>query len=798
MPPSVLDLPPRRKIARSFYRRWTWRRQLVASGTRLLLLALVALLILGGWYLANKGFSRQWRTTVADELRQHGVEASVRLLTLDPFRGLVAQDVRVYDFKDRSKLLAVISELSLDINYAALLHRQPFLNAIDLRNANVTFPNPDGRSRAAKAKLKNFRAHVYFPPEQIFISQAEGIFCGIRISVTGQLIKRNDYQPVRVVSEEEWRRRWQLVQRVATELEAFHFAGGTPALQVKFSGDLAEMENAHIEATLEGNRLQRGAYEIKTFAAAAEWADQKLNLTKLEWTDPAGVFSAQAAWSLADKRGQFHLNSSVQAKEMLAAFGFEKILADATFATPPLVETSGSFDLSTPSPRVSAIGRVALGNFTYKEIPLLALTADYSWDGERTMLRDVRLRHASGELLADLLDTPGDFRLKLESSINPTAFRALAPEDLSEFLGQWEWPRSPALRLALRGTSRDPETWQGDGTVTLQRARFRGVWLESLTANLRFADKAVTFDNLRVTREEGAGTGSFTYDYGQHEVRLRDVQTTLRPADVIYWIEPKLFKVVAPYKFRAPPHLTANGVVQYRSGKNTHLEIAVDAAAGLDYVFLGRTLPFNRARGDLLITDDRVQLLGVEGKVFDGNVRVNADISTAKHDDNYSANVAVDGIDFPRLTDLYFKYETAHGRLSGSYDFKGIGDAARTMRGTGKIKVSNGDVFAIPVLGPLSGFLADILPGAGYSVAKEATASFAIKDGVIHTNDFKVSGKFFGMVGHGDIHLLENKLDFDVRINANGPGILLTPVYQLFEYKGDGSFSKPNWHPKRF
>ncbi len=799
MPPSVLDLPPRRKIARSFYRRWTWRRQLIATGTRLLILALLAALLLGGWYLANKGFSRQWRTTVADQLRERGVEASVRRLTLDPFRGLVAQDVRIFDFKDRGKLLAVISELSLDINYAALLHRQPFLNAIDIRDANVTFPAPDSDPRAARAVLRNFRAHVYFPPEQIFISQAEGVFCGVRISATGQLLKREDFQPARVVTEEEWRRRWQLVQRVAAELQAFNFAGGPPTLQIKFSGDVAEMENARIEATLQGERLQRGVYEIKTIAASAEWLDQRLNLAKLEWTDPAGAFSAQATWSLADKRGQFHLTSSVQAKEMLDAFGFGKWLADASFASPPAVEASGTFQFNeSSSPSLSVLGRVALGNFTYRGVPLLALSADYSWDGTRSMLRDVRLRHASGELLADLLDTPGDFRLNLESSLNPGAFRALAPEGMQEFLGQWEWPRSPALRLTFRGPSHDPETWHGEGTITLPRTRFRNVWMESLSANLRFADKAVTFDDLRVTRAEGIGTGSFTYDYGQHEVRLRNVQTTLRPADVILWIEPKLLKIVAPYKFRAVPHLTADGVVQYRGGQTTHLTIGIDAPGGLDYLFLGKTLPFNQTRGDLLITDDRVQLLGIEGKLFDGTVRLTADIATAKNDHHYSATVAVDDLDFPRLTDLYFKYETARGRLAGIYNFQAIGDDAQTMRGSGEIKVSNGNIFAIPVLGPLSGFVSEIIPGTGYSVAKEATASFTIKDGVIHTDDFKVSGKLFGMIGHGDLHFLENKLDFDIRISASGPGLLLTPVYKLFEYKGEGSLTKPNWHPKRF
>ena len=48
-----------------------------------------------------------------------------------------------------------------------------------------------------------------------------------------------------------------------------------------------------------------------------------------------------------------------------------------------------------------------------------------------------------------------------------------------------------------------------------------------------------------------------------------------------------------------------------------------------------------------------------------------------------------------------------------------------------------------------------------------------------------------GPVGHF-------KLDFNIRIEPKGAGVLLTPVYKLFEYKGDGSLKNPNWHPKGF
>ena len=796
LPSSLLDPTKPRRPAGSFYRKWNWRRQIAASGTRLLVAGIFALVIFAGWYLANRGLGRAFRIRVVEELHKRGIEASVGRLTLDPFRGLVAQDLRIFDFRNR-ETLALISEVSLDINYAALLHHQPFLNAIDVRDANLTFPNPFGDPKA-KAELRNFRARVFFPPDQIYISQAEGMFCGVRLSATGQLLKRGDYKPGRELTEAELRQRVELLQRVAAELNSFQFVGGPPALQLKFSGDLAHLEKARADATLTGQRMQRGSYEIKKVSVTAEWAEQKLRITQLELTDAAGDFVGHLVWDSSTKAGEFRAHSSINAKQFADAFGFGKIIGDFNLLSAPAIELSGSTDFSASPPHWSALGRVELGEFSYKKIPFLSLATDFSWDGERTMLRDFRLRHATGDLSADFLNAPGDFRFNVESTINPAPLRELVSGDLRNFLNEWEWPKSPRVRLSLRGTSLDAKSWTGDGLIALQRTRFRGVWTNSANANVRVADGAITFKDLRVVRDEGIGTGAFTYDDPHHEVRIDHVKTTLRPADAIYWIDPKLFKVVAPYRFHSPPAITANGVVQFHGGKNTHVELGVDAAGGLDYVFLGKTLSFDRARGDLLITDDRVQLLNVDGALLGGAARGDADIFLGKNDEHYKADIAVDHIDFPRLTDLYFDYKTAQGELAGSYNFEGAGDDAHKMRGTGKVQVSNGDVFAIPVFGPLSSLLSAIIPRAGYSIAHQATSSFQIDDGVIKTSDFKVQGKLFGMRGHGSLFFLDDKLDFDIRVDANGAAAVLTPMYSLFEYKGDGKLSKPHWHPKNF
>ena len=791
--PLLLEPTQVRRSTRTSRLRRT--RRFAAIAIRLTVLAAVAAVFGGGYYLARRGFGREWRYRVVEELHKRGVEAQIGRLTLDPFRGLVAKHVKIFDYKNHENTLALISEISLDINYAALIHNEPFLNALDVRDAQITFPLRTAEGKISRALLTNFRAHVYFPPEQIYVSEAEGVLCGIRVTAKGQLIKRENYQPSRSVTPEEWQKRLSIVQRVLNELQKFRFPGGPPSLQLTFSGDIAEIEKAHVEATLRGDRMQRGSYEIKDLSAAAEWNNQRLDIAHCEWSDSKGSLAGRADWNRESNTARFQIRSSLDLKALLNAFEVRQPLESIEFQSSPLFEFTGSINLDAGEFRPDVVGHAAFGEFTYKKVRFSELAADFSWDGERTFVRDLHVRHRTGQLRADLLDAPNDFRLNLESTISPDAVRPLLPGEANEFLRDWQWQRPPAVRMTIRGTDHNPANWQGDGTVVLGRTRFRGTWMNGANTRIRFANGALACEDLRVTRDEGTGSGSFTYDFKKHEVRISNVRSSLYPADAIFWIDPKTWKTVAPYKFRRPPNVTANGVYQFHGGKNTHLEIKVDGTAGMDYVFLGKTLPFERVSARLLFSNDHLQITDVRADLLAGTLRGTADISLARSDPKYRATLSVSDINFPLLTELYFNYKTAQGSLRGTYEFTGLGSDWHSMRGSGKVEVSNGDVFAIPIFGPLSGILNKIVPGSGYSIARDATADFKVENAIIHTNNFEAASALFSMLGHGDIHFLEDKLDFNLRLDMKGPGILLTPMYKLFEYAGTGSLKKPDWHP---
>src|SRR3989440_10662196 len=133
--PAVIEEPERVEDAQD--RQPTFARRLAVSTLRFAIVLVIAAAISGGWYLARKGFGGRTRARIVEELHRRGVEASIGRLTLNPFRGLVARNVRIFSYQDRTHTLAFISEIVLDINYAAFFHHLPFLNALDVRKDEV-------------------------------------------------------------------------------------------------------------------------------------------------------------------------------------------------------------------------------------------------------------------------------------------------------------------------------------------------------------------------------------------------------------------------------------------------------------------------------------------------------------------------------------------------------------------------------------------------------------------------------------------------------------------------------------
>lgn len=746
----------------------------------------------GGWYINEKGFSKKWRIFVTEEFRKQGIELDFRALTLDPFHGIVARDLKIFEGPAREHVVARVDRVVLDINYAGFLHGDQFLNALDLRDADLSFQVNPEQPESASFEVRGLSARVLLPPHQIYVARAHANVLGIDVSASGRLVNPEAFKRKVTTSSPE---RVELVQKGIEFLDSLQMEAEPPRLDIQFAGDLADPDGIYVDAALVAHRVGRPGYMLRQLNLVASYRDRVFTLTQLHVDDGRGVLKARGRLDTRPGDWEVAANSGLDLQKLATAFELTGQLERFEFEKPPYLEVNARGNLGTGE--ILLVGSAASRKFNVGDIPFEGAAARFAWDGSCFYVRDFRLEHATGAISGDFLQKPEDFRGKVLSTIDPTALLPFTSGKTEEFLRDWKFSHSPEIVLSASGPRPDPNVLTIDGHISLGETSFRGVGITSGETAVHTENRAATYRDFHIKRPEGEATGTFTYDFGNKLVRLEKVRGNLVTTDVATWIHPNLKRDVAPYKFKKPPQLRIDGIVHYEGTKGTDLVVRVDAPHGMDYVFLKKNLSSPRIAGRLLFTDGLLRIRDLAGTLYGGAVRGESDISLEKNSQKYSASIEADGVDFASLTKLYFGYEGSAGRMSGFFNFTGRGDDARRLKGNGAVHVENGDVFAIPFLGPLSGILNNIVPGMGVSIAREASSTFSVADGAIRTDDFRVKGKGFEMLGEGRLFFLDDKMDFNIRINARGvPGVLLFPVSKLFEFTSKGSLSDPEWRPK--
>jgi hypothetical protein len=276
------------------------------------------------------------------------------------------------------------------------------------------------------------------------------------------------------------------------------------------------------------------------------------------------------------------------------------------------------------------------------------------------------VRHQTGQLRADLFDAPNDFRLSLESTMSPEQYARSFRRSQTSFLREWQWQRSPAIRMAIRGTDRNPESWQGDGTVALGRTRFRGTWMNRANARIHFADGAVTCEDIQVTRERRHRFGSFTVRF--QKARGADPEC---PQFVVSGRSNFSGSIRRPRKLL---FLTSSGVRRmssptvFTSSAAARTHTAGDQGRGASEwttSFLPKRCRSIVSRRDYSSRTNACKLANVRADLL-GRHAAREMLTSRWHETIRvtDATLSVSEINFPSLTALYFNYKTCAGPVT--------------------------------------------------------------------------------------------------------------------------------------
>ncbi len=725
-----------------------------------------------------------------------GLELQFSKLTLSIFDGLAVENAVISTGGTGHGAGARVSRALLAPDFVQLLRGRFQLGAIDLHGASLELPIPDPAGPAHTLRLSKANARLLLNGQNVQTQEASFNLQGIDITATGSIRLAPAAAPPTAGPSPGPE---ALLQPLRI-LEEMDLGNPPPALIINFQADSADWSRLRLDRiSLAAARLAWRDLRLRDLRLEASYVNGELDLANLEVRDQVGRVSLAGHWNTSERTGAADIVSTLNPLPVLRALRPGPLPENLSLRG--TVQLQAAIRAAAPpgqAPEIMATGSLQAGPVQLDGVALSSAEARFAWRGGRLHVRDLRLQLPDGSIAADLLHGPGDFRLRLDCQADPLPLLNLLGEKVRDSIAKMEleFLDPPRIRFEVQGPRPDPAVLRGQGTLSLGRTSIHDSPLQSGEAAVSYENLALTFRDLLVTRPEGRGTGEFVYDFGRQEARLNGIRSSMDPFSVLQWIDPKVAAETKPYRFRSPPEVTVQGTVGLKGPAKTRLEVKLEAA-GLDYELLDRDLRFGRTSGTLQFVRNTIDVDLPRAEIFGGQAALKAAITIDEPGTPQRLDVTLRQVDFQALTKLYFDYDDSRGTLDARYRFELWPGEPRKMAGRGDLTIEDGNVFAIPILGPLSAILNTIIPGAGYQNARRATCSFRVARGTITTDDLNIIGQGFSMLGEGDIHYLEDRMDLRVRINAQGvPGVLLYPVSKLFEYVSEGSVANPVWRPR--
>ena len=722
-------------------------------------------------------------------------EVHLGRVLFSPVSGFVLDRLEVLDISGSKRIIVSADRVSVSPNMDSLLRGTPRLERISLRNTTLDIPL--GTTDQPRLRLDRVRGSIVCPPGDFRVSDASFELAGIRVEISGTFLNPKNFAP-RPVSPEGPGKTALAIDAAQRELRSIVWRGEAAVLKIDAAGDLSDPESIRVrEVRLEAGEGNWRGVSFRRIELAADYAERSLRLEKFLFEDRTRVMQAVGTADFRANKGTVEFSGSLDAAPIgRLLLGAEKS-RDWKWIDPIRLSGSADVDWNSGKTQVAGTARFEAGRFSYRGVSLESFSGGVAVRDGKTLLRDVRLSGDPGTLNADLMIAPEDNRLRLAAALFPAKIAPATDGKTAEALATMDFRDS--LKISFEGgmPGGDPLGIKGSGSFSLGKGAMRGAWIDALSARMEVADGAVDFKDILVRMGQGTGRGEFVYDYKNWEGRFQGVRTTLDPVKVMTWIDPRIAEALKEYRFNTPPDVRLTGKVGLRNPEKNDLRMVVDAPDGLNYTLIKKELPFGATSGTVLLKGQRLAIDLPKARLFGGNVALKADVSVAPGDSRYGASVHLDQVDFQKLAKLYFDYEESRGSLTGDYAFRAVGGDDRAMTGKGNLLISDGNVLAMPILGPLSLLLGEVIPGFGYQSARDASADFTVDNGAITTRDLLIKGKGFSMIGNGSIFYLEDRMNMNIRLNAQGlPGVVLFPVSKIFEYESVGTAKHPKWRPK--
>jgi len=436
---------------------------------------------------------------------------------------------------------------------------------------------------------------------------------------------------------------------------------------------------------------------------------------------------------------------------------------------------------------------------------------------EQLSIEDLAIAHPQMELHGWVKITGDEVQYQLQSNARAETWEMFFPDQVLErVLDDFKSNEKSEYAVAITGTwNRSERTaWSVKGQGQVKNVSYRGVPVLSCRTNLdlrhqhlRFSDIQLDFDyrNYRLHQTyRGSANGlvkakEVVYDHESGLVSIDALKGSFYPSPLLRLFSASIADGLEVYEFHTPPNLSANGQVDVRQQGKTALTVAIEQAPAMNWEFLGEPVTFQSITSEVKVVDQKVSIKQIKAKAFGGDVTGNVDVNL-EGEDAFRAQMEWGKLMLESISQTYQFREKGYGFLTGRISINGKSGQTKTLQGEGQCTLEKGELFAVPLFGPLSSVVAFVLADrrVGFERAKNASCHFTIRDGIMRTNDFVTYTSSLKFTGQGTVNLNDRTIDMTMRMNAKGLlGLVVMPfqpiIKGLFQFKGQGPMNEPKW-----
>jgi len=572
-------------------------------------------------------------------------------------------------------------------------------------------------------------------------------------------------------------------------------------------------------------QLKSDKLNADSVSCTGSWLAPELTFSNLSARLGGGRLDGRAWLNVATRELGF-TNSSCFDLHAVAALLTDKTrdrLADFSWTQPPSLCAGGSLILPAwtnrqpdwrgeVQPTVLLLGELSFTNGEAFGAKIDSAHAPFAYSNLVWRLPAVTVAQAGTrlEISGTEDDATKDYRWHLSGAFSPAAVRPFLTEiNAVRGFGIVQFAEPVHLDADLRGRLYDYDGITATGRMALTNFTVRGQSMDSVVGDLSYTNRVLDFSRLVLWRGTQTMTADLVaLDFNRRLISFKNGYSTADPAAIAHAIGPKTAHIMAPYHFLQPPTVFVQGCVPLRDINGVRdvddADLRFDIVGGVPFQCL--KLRASRVTGTIHWLGETLVLTNIAAELYGGtgNAFANFDFRVPHEGADYQFTAAVTNINLHALaSDLSSPTNHLEGALSGQIVVTRADTRDwRTPDGFGQTRLRNGLIWDIPLFGTLSKVLNDVSPGLGDSRATDASAAFAITNGVIYSDALEMNTAMTRLDYAGTVDLREK---VNARVTAQllhnfplvGPfiSLLFTPVTKLFEYKVTGTLENPKKEP---